>query len=146
MKLVLKFNILFFFLIFFSNGYTNANEEPLEIIKERQILMSSVQKISQKIYKIIKIKKSSNELIDYATLLEDKALLFMNLFPENSKGGESSSNVWSENDLFLEYQRNFIIDIKKFKETVVYNDLDDTYEAFNTMMSNCGTCHKKFKD
>jgi len=116
-----------------------------EIINERKKIMSTINKLSQKIYK----KLNSSDLVFFKkkTLeLKHSASEFKNYFPKNSKGGKAKNEIWENKILFEEYNNNFISDINLMLIGIDENNIKSLKESFNNMSSNCGTCHKKFKN
>ena len=70
----------------------------------------------------------------------------MELFPKNFKGGEASSDICHNNDIFREYQKTFILDINKLNKSITENYLEIISVNFNQMISNCGKSYNRFKD
>ena len=145
MKLVIKFSF-FFILLFFLSTVSSATNKIVDPIKKRQIVMLKIQKTIQSTYKQIVLIKNTDNLSEYADTIKINAKNFTELFPNNSRGGEASSEVWNNSELFLEYQEQFISDINIFRESIISNDLEIIQYSFNQMTKNCGGCHRKFKD
>ena len=147
MRLVIKFNILILLVCCLSYSIKLYSQEGFsEIVKDRHKAMTKIQAFTQKSYKQIAIKNSSENLELYAEEILINAKLFVELFPEGSDGGEASSDIWNKRDIFLEYNENFIDDIMNYKESILSKELDKILVNFNQMASNCGACHRKFKD
>ena len=145
MRLVIIFS--FFCLLFsYSSTTFSITNKIVDTIKKRQILMLKNQKIIQNTYKKIMVNKNTINLFEYADSIEINAKNFSKLFPNNSRGGEASSEVWNNPDLFREYQEKFISDIDIFKESIKSQDLEIIQSSFNQMTKNCAICHRKFKD
>ena len=146
MKLVTKFKILISFILLISSFESNAIEKIIDPIKNRQLIMVKIQKLSQKIYKDIVIKKNIEQLSVSANSILSNTNFFIQLFPENSRGGEASSDIWNQSEVFTEYQNNFIKDINYFIQSIESKNLEKIFSNFNKMSENCGKCHRKFKD
>jgi len=85
------------------------------------------------------INKINNDLLHVAKK-------FNLLFPEGSQGGKASSLIWEDRKTFNLYIDNFINSIESIGISIEYVDSVSLIENFNIMASNCGTCHKKFKN
>ena len=68
------------------------------------------------------------------------------LFPKESQGGKASSLIWEDRETFEFFNNNFISSIEDIGESINNEDSVSLVENFNIMSSNCGTCHKKFKN
>ena len=145
MQLILKFNIfLAIIIIFLFSNPLSSHGEVKGVIKDRHMAMSKIKNFAEKSYKQIAVKKNTENLDEYADELLKNAQLFIKLFPEGSEG-DSSSNIWNEDDLFLEYNEKFVKDIISYKESITSEEIESIQIEFNKMASNCGICHKKFK-
>ena len=71
---------------------------------------------------------------------------FKELFPEGSQGGKASSLIWEDRETFNIYNDNFIKSIEDIAISIENEDSVSLMENFNIMASNCGTCHKKFRN
>ena len=71
---------------------------------------------------------------------------FKLLFPEGSQGGKASSLIWEDRETFDLYNDNFINSIENIGISIENEDSVSLMENFTIMTSNCGTCHKKFKN
>ena len=71
-----------------SNTLELKDKSAEEIINTRMKIMSSINQISQKIYK--QLNKSDFSILEINTLeLKDSAIKFKQLFPDNSMGGKA---------------------------------------------------------
>ena len=107
--------------------------------------MSKIKAYSTKMYPLTmsgefdEIKKVNDKLLHAAKE-------FKLLFPEGSQGGKASSLIWEDRETFDLYIDNFINSIESIVISIENEDSVSLLENFNIMASNCGTCHKKFKD
>ena len=118
--------------------------------------MSKIKAYSTKMYPLTmsgefdEIKKVNDELLHAASEFKD-------LFPEGSQGGKASSLIWEEGETlegetlggretFNLYNDNFIKSIEDIAISIENEDSVSLMENFNIMASNCGTCHKKFRN
>ena len=116
-----------------------------EIVKQRMSNMSKIKAYSTKMYPLTmseefdEIKKVNDELLHAAKE-------FKLLFPEGSQGGKASSLIWENREKFNLYVDNFINSIEDIAASIENEDSVSLMKDFTTMTSNCGTCHKKFKN
>ena len=116
-----------------------------EIVKQRMSNMSKIKAYSTKMYPLTmsgefdEIKKVNDELLHVAKE-------FKLLFPEGSQGGKASSLIWEDRETFNLYVDNFINSIEEVGISIDNEDSVSLMENFNIMTTNCGTCHKKFKN
>jgi len=107
--------------------------------------MSKIKAFSTKMYPLTmsgefdEINKINNDLLHVAKE-------FKLLFPEDSQGGKASSLIWEDRETFNLYIDNFINSIESIGISIENVDCVNLIENFNIMASNCGTCHKKFKN
>ena len=107
--------------------------------------MSKIKAFSTKMYPLTmsgefdEINKINNDLLHVAKE-------FKLLFPEGSQGGKASSLIWEDRETFNIYIDNFIASINNIALSIENEDSVSLMENFNIMSSNCGTCHKKFKN
>ena len=71
---------------------------------------------------------------------------FKELFPEGTQGSKASNLIWEERETFDIYIDNFIKSIQDIAISIENEDSVSLMENFNIMASNCGTCHKKFRN
>ena len=143
------FKILLFslFLSFFAYAHEiNMEDKNVEqIVKQRMSNMSKIKAYSQKMYPLTmsgefeEIKQLNDELLH-------SAKEFKLLFPEGSQGGKASSLIWEDRETFELFHNNFISSIEDIGESINNEDSVSLVENFNIMASNCGTCHKKFRN
>ena len=140
--------ILFLFLlpfIVFAHEVNIEDKNVEEIVKQRMSNMSKIKAYSTKMYPLTmsgefnEIKKVNDELLHAAKE-------FKLLFPEGSQGGKASSLIWEDRETFNLYIDNFINSIESIGISIDNEDSVSLMENFTIMTSNCGTCHKKFKN
>ena len=123
--------------------YGEKNVE--EIVKKRMSNMSKIKAYTTKMYPLSmsgefeEIKKLNDELLHVAKE-------FKLLFPENSQGGKAASLIWMERETFELFNDNFIKSIENISQSIIDEDSFALVDNFNIMASNCGTCHKKFRN
>ena len=145
MNIKLILFILFIPFLAFSHEMIVADMTSNEIIKQRQGNMSKIKAFSTKMYPLTmsgefdEINKINNDLLHVAKE-------FKLLFPEDSQGGKASSLIWEDRETFNLYIDNFINSIESIGISIENVDSVNLIENFNIMASNCGTCHKKFKN
>ena len=143
----IKLLLLIIFIPFFAISHEiNIEDKNFEeIVKQRMGNMSKIKAYSSKMYPLTmtgefdEIKLVNEELLHAA---KD----FKELFPEGSQGGKASDLVWEDRETFDLYNDNFIKSIEDIALSIENGDSVSLMENFNVMASNCGTCHKKFKN
>ena len=142
-KLLLLIIFIPFFAISHEINIENKNVE--EIVKQRMGNMSKIKAYSSKMYPLTmtgefdEIKLVNEELLH-------AAIDFKELFPEGSKSKKASDLIWEDRETFDLYNDNFIKSIKDIAISIENEDSVSLMENFNVMASNCGTCHKKFRN
>ena len=143
----IKLILLLIFIPFFAISHeVNIEDKSVEkIVKERMANMSKIKANSTKMYPLTmtgefdEIKKVNEELLH-------AALEFKELFPEGTQGGKASNLIWEDKKTFDLYNDNFIKSIQDITLSIENEDSISLMENFNIMASNCGTCHKKFRN
>ena len=143
----IKLILLLIFIPFFAISHeVNIEDESVEeIVKQRMGNMSKIKAYSSKMYPLTmtgefdEIKLVNEELLHAA---KD----FKELFPEGSLGGKASDLIWEDRETFNLYNDNFIKSIEDIAISIENEDSVSLMENFNIMASNCGTCHKKFRN
>jgi cytochrome c556 len=143
----IKLLLLIIFIPFFAISHEISIEDKSveEIVKQRMGNMSKIKAYSSKMYPLTmtgefdEIKLVNEELLQAA---KD----FKELFPEGSQGGKASDLIWEDRETFDLYIDNFIKSIEDIAISIENEDSVNLMENFNIMASNCGTCHKKFKN
>ncbi|MDC0624126.1 cytochrome c [Alphaproteobacteria bacterium] len=142
-KLIL---LLIFIPLFAISHEVNIEDKNVEeIVKKRMGNMSKIKAYSSKMYPLTmtggfdEIKLVNEELLHAA---KD----FKELFPEGSQGGKASDLIWEDRETFDFYNDNFIKSIEDILISIENEDSISLMENFNIMASNCGTCHKKFRN
>ena len=145
MKIKLILLLIFLPTIVFSHKVSMEDKSVEEIVNKRMGNMSKIKAYSQKMYPLTmsgefdEIKKLNDELLHAVSE-------FKELFPEGSQGGKASSLIWEDRETFNIYIDNFIASINNIALSIKNEDSISLMESFNVMSSNCGTCHKKFKN
>ena len=121
------------------------NKEVEQIVKERMGKMSKIKALSTKMYPLT-MSGEFEEIKEFNERLLHNAKEFKQLFPEGSQGGKASSLIWEDRETFNLYIDNFINSIESIDISIENEDSVSLIENFNIMASNCGTCHKKFKN
>ena len=143
----IKIILLLIFIPFFAISHeVNIEDKNVEeIVKKRMGNMSKIKAYSSKMYPLTmtgefdEIKLVNEELLHAA---KD----FKELFPEGSQGGKASDLIWEDRETFNLYNDNFIKSIEDILISIENEDSISLMENFNIMASNCGTCHKKFRN
>ena len=145
----MNFKILGFLLLFsfmaVSHEINIEDKNVEEIVKQRMSNMSKIKAYSSKMYPLTmsgefeEIKKLNDELLHAAQE-------FKLLFPEGTQGGKASSLIWEDREKFNLFNDNFISSIENIGKSIDNEDSVSLVESFNIMASNCGTCHKKFRN
>ena len=140
--------ILFLILIPFlaiSHEVNIEDKSVEEVVKQRMANMSKIKAYSSKMYpmtmsgEFVEIKEVNEKLLHAATE-------FKELFPEGTQGGKASNLIWEDRETFDIYIDNFIKSIQDIAISIENEDSVSLMENFNIMASNCGTCHKKFRN
>ena len=140
--------ILFLILIPFlaiSHEVNIEDKSVEEVVKQRMANMSKIKVYSSKMYPMTmsgefdEIKEVNEKLLHVATE-------FKELFPEGTQGGKASNLIWEDRETFDTYIDNFIKSIQDIAISIENEDSVSLMENFNIMASNCGTCHKKFRN
>ena len=116
-----------------------------EIVNKRMANMSKIKAYSQKMYPLT-MSGEFDEINELNDELLHAVSEFKELFPEGSQGGKASSLIWEDRETFNIYIDNFISSINNIALSIDNEDSVSLMENFNIMSSNCGTCHKKFKN
>ena len=143
----IKLLLLIIFIPFFAISHEiNIEDKTVEeTVKQRMGNMSKIKAYSSKMYPLTmtgefdEIKLVNEELLHAAKG-------FKELFPEGSQGGKASNLIWEDRETFDLYNDNFIKSIEDIALSIENEDSVSLMENFNVMASNCGTCHKKFRN
>ena len=145
MNIKLLLLLIFLPTIVFSHKVSLEDKSVEEIVNKRMGNMSKIKAYSTKMYPLTmsgefdEIKKVNDELLHAASEFKD-------LFPESSQGGKASALIWEDRETFDLYNDNFIKSIEDIAISIENEDSTSLMENFNIMASNCGTCHKKFRN
>ena len=145
MNIKLLLLLIFLPTIVFSHKVSMEDKSVEEIVNKRMGNMSKIKAYSTKMYPLTmsgefdEIKKVNDELLHAASEFKD-------LFPEGSQGGKASALIWEDRETFDLYNDNFIKSIEDIAISIENEDSVSLMENFNIMASNCGPCHKKFRN
>ena len=145
MNIKLLLVLIFLPTIVLSHKVSMEDKSIEEIVNKRMANMSKIKAYSQKMYPLTmsgefdEIKELNDELLHAVSE-------FKELFPEGSQGSKASSLIWEDREKFNIYIDNFIASINNIALSIENEDSVSLMENFNIMSSNCGTCHKKFKN
>ena len=141
---------LLLFLIFipffaFSQEINIEDMSVEDIIKKRTSNMSKIKAYSTKMYPLT-MSGEFDEIKEINDMLFNAAKEFKELFPKGSQGSKASGLIWDDKETFNLYNDNFVESIESIAISIENEDSLSLMENFNIMASNCGTCHKKFKN
>jgi len=141
---------LLLFLIFipffaFSQEINIEDMSVEDIIKKRTSNMSKIKAYSTKMYPLT-MSGEFDEIKEINDMLLNSAKEFKELFPKGSQGSKASGLIWDDKETFNLYNDNFVESIESIAISIENEDSVSLMENFNIMASNCGTCHKKFKN
>ena len=143
----IKLLLLIIFVPFFAISHeVNIKDKNVEeIVKQRMGNMSKIKAYSSKIYPMT-MSGEFDEIKEVNEKLLHAATEFKELFPEGTQGGKASNLIWEDRETFNIYNENFIKSIQDIAISIENEDSVSLMENFNIMASNCGTCHKKFRN
>ena len=145
MNIKLLLVLIFLPTIVLSHKVSMEDKSIEEIVNKRMANMSKIKDYKKKMYPLTmsgefdEIKELNDELLHAVSE-------FKELFPEGSQGSKASSLIWEDRETFNIYIDNFIASINNIALSIDNEDSVSLMENFNIMSSNCGTCHKKFKN
>ena len=142
-KLILFLILIPFLAISHEVNIEDKNVE--EVVKLRMANMSKIKAYSSKMYPLA-MASEFDELKLLNKELLHAAKDFKELFPDGSQGGKASMLIWKDRETFDLYNDNFIKSIEDIGLSVENQDSVSLMANFNIMASNCGTCHKKFRN
>ena len=142
-KLILFLILIPFLAISHELNIEDKNVE--EIVKQRMANMSKIKAYSSKMYPMT-MSGEFDEIKEVNEKLLHAATEFKELFPEGTQGGKASNLIWEDRETFDTYIDNFIKSIQDIAISIENEDSVSLMENFNIMASNCGTCHKKFRN
>ena len=145
----MNFKILAFLLLFsfiaVSHEINIEDKNVEEIVKQRMSNMSKIKAYSTKMYPLT-MSGEFEEIRELNDKLLHAAQEFKLLFAEGTQGGKASSLIWEDREKFDLFNDNFISSIENIGKSINNEDSVSLVENFNIMASNCGTCHKKFRN
>ncbi len=143
----IKLILLLIFIPFLAISHeVNIEDKSVEeIVKKRMANMSKIKAYSTNMYPMT-MTGEFNEIKEVNEELLHAAKEFKELFPEGAQGGKASDLIWEDRETFDLYNDNFIKSIQDIAISIENEDSVSLIENFNIMASNCGTCHKKFRN
>ena len=143
----IKLILFLIFIPFFAISHEVSIEDKSveEVVKQRMLNMSKIKAYSSKMYPMT-MSGEFNEIKEVNEKLLHAATEFKELFPEGTQGGKASDLIWEDRETFNLYNDNFIKSIEDIALSIKNEDSVSLMENFNVMASNCGTCHKKFRN
>ena len=145
----MNFKILAFLLLFsfiaVSHEINIEDKNVEEIVKQRMSNMSKIKAYSTKMYPLT-MSGEFEEIKELNDKLLHAAQEFKLLFAEGTQGGKASSLIWEDREKFDLFNDNFISSIENIGKSINNEDSVSLVENFNIMASNCGTCHKQFRN
>ena len=145
----MNFKIIAFLLLFsfvaVSHEVNIEDKNVEEIVKQRMSNMSKIKAYSTKMYPLT-MSGEFEEIKELNDKLLHAAQEFKLLFAEGTQGGKASSLIWEDREKFDIFNDNFISSIENIDKSINNEDSVSLVENFNIMASNCGTCHKKFRN
>ncbi|MDC0060077.1 cytochrome c [Pelagibacteraceae bacterium] len=142
-KLILLLILIPFLAI--SHEINIEDKSVEEVVKQRMANMSKIKAYSSKMYPMT-MSGEFDEIKEVNEKLLHAAKEFKELFPEGTQGGKASNLIWEDREAFDIYIDNFIKSIQDIEISIENEDSVSLMENFNIMASNCGTCHKKFRN
>ena len=137
--------LIFIPLVSVSHEVKLENKTVEEIVNKRMANMSKIKSYSSKMYPLT-MSGNFDEINEINKVLLHAAEEFKMLFPDGSQGGKASSLIWEDRETFDLFNDNFIESIENISISIENEDSVSLMENFNIMASNCGTCHKKFRN
>ena len=131
--------------IIFAHKVSLEDKSLEEIVNNRMALMQKIKGISSQISKLLQ-SDDYDTIIELNNTLLNSAKEFKGYFPEGTQFKSASEEIWNNRDLFNEYIVKFINDIEIIGVSIELEDNDMLNSSFKEMASNCGSCHKKFKN
>ena len=145
----MNFKIIAFLLLFsfiaVSHEVNIEDKNVEEIVKQRMSNMSKIKAYSTKMYPLT-MSGEFEEIRELNDKLLHLAQEFKLLFAEGTQGGKASSLIWEDRAKFDLFNDNFISSIENIAKSINNEDSVSLVENFNIMASNCGTCHKQFRN
>ena len=144
-KIILVIVFFLFSSLVFAHEVTLENKSIEKIVNERMALMQKIKNSSSKIYRLI-ASNEFEEINELNEILLHSAMEFRNYYPEGSQHKDASDMIWTDRDTFNEYNDKFVNDIEMIALSVELEDAEMLSDSFKEMASNCGSCHKKFRN
>ena len=131
--------------VIYSHTVTLEDKSLEEIVNNRMALMQKIKSISSQISKLLQ-SDDYDTITELNNTLLNSANEFKGAFPEGSQYKTASDEIWNDRDTFNQYIDKFINDIEMIGMSIELEDSEMFNSSFKEMASNCGSCHKKFKN
>ena len=131
--------------VIFAHKVTLEDKSLEEIVNNRMALMQKIKSISSQISKLLQ-SDDYDTITELNNTLLNSANEFKGAFPEGTQYKTASDEIWNDRDSFNEYIDKFINDIEMIGMSIELEDNEMFNSTFKEMASNCGSCHKKFKN
>jgi len=141
----MRFTFLSYFLtalllLFFTSFSSFAKDN-----KKREKNMKKMTKITIKIDRIFKTDDIDyTRLIKIGNQLKKLGIEFPDYSLPDSERGGSKSSMWTERELFLKMNQDFVDAVDDFINTAETNNRDETWNKFKIVFEECQNCHHKF--
>ena len=132
--------ILSIFFISLSSLSSEAKDN-----KKREKNMVKMTKIVIKVDRIFKSGDIDFErLVKIGTQLKKLGIEFPSYSMPDSERGGSKSSMWTERELFLKMNQDFVYAVDDFIIASKEKNKDEAWETFKIAFEECQTCHHKF--
>ena len=144
-KITLSTFVSFFPIYVLAHKVTLEDKSLEKIVNERMAIMQKIKSTSSKLYRLIN-SDQYEEMLELNETLLHSASEFKDFYPENSQAEGASDNIWSDREIFNEYNQNFVDDIEMISLSIELEDKEMIGDAIKAMAANCSNCHKKFRN
>lgn len=128
----------------------NAHKGATGVVKERMDEMSSMEKATKRLAKLVKKK----EALDYATISELSKQIaqsnanVMHLFPQGSlsKASEAKERIWRNWEHFIDLFKQSEAAANNLAEAATIGaSSEQMRQQFKVLNKTCKSCHRKYK-
>ena len=129
-------------------GTSSAQDNPTEIVKERQQLMKSMGKSFGPIIPVIKGESDDLDAAEAAAKsMHDSIMKVAELFPAGTavnevEGSRAKPEVWTQSDDFTKAVDDLIKATADFSDAFSTGDKEAIGTAFKPLGRACGACHR----
>ena len=138
-----KKKIIFFLSIFFIFFYSFSSEA-----KDNKKREKNIDKMTKIVIKVDRIFKSGDidfeRLVKIGTQLKKLGIEFPSYSMPDSERGGSKSSMWTERELFLKMNQDFVDAVDDFIIASAEKNKDEVWTKFKVAFEECQTCHHKF--